>query len=346
MPIIAAETLEDTIRRLLAACGTPADEAETVARHVVDANLCGHDSHGAIQIPIYIDRVEKGHIVPGAPFEIVRESPTTTVVDGHWGFGYAIAERALKLTMEKAEAQNVAACTIFRQSHVGRLGAYPTMAAKAGFIAMMTADSGRSAKSVAPFGGAEARLGTNPIAMAVPSARGEPVLIDMATSAVAAGKIKLAQARGKPIPEGWIVRADGGASTDPNDFGNGAVLLPLGGSEGHKGYGLSAMVEILSGLLTGLGFGVEPTGRHNDGCFLALFKAAAFRDPGEFGREVDEFVDYLKGTRVAAGFEEVLAPGEIERRNAEPRRANGIDIEDATWNQFRALGEKYGVAVG
>jgi len=345
MPRIAAGKLEDVIRRLLAACGASADEAEVVARHVVDANLCGHDSHGAIQIPTYIERIEKGHIVPGAPFEIVRESPTTTVVDGHWGFGYAVTERALKLTMEKAERRNVAACTIFRQSHVGRLGAYPAMAAKAGFIAMMTADSGRSPKAVAPFGGVEPRLGTNPIAMAAPSARSEPVLIDMATSSVAAGKIKLAQARGKAIPEGWIVRPDGRASTDPNDFDNGAVLLPLGGSEGHKGYGLSAMVEILSGLLTGLGFGVEPTGRHNDGCFLALFKAAAFRDPEEFGREVDEFVDYLKDTRAAEGFGEVLAPGEIERRTAEARRADGIDIEDATWDRFRALGAQYGVAV-
>ena len=345
MPRIAASRLEEVIRRLLMACGAPEDEAGIVARHSVDANLAGHDSHGAIQIPIYIERVEKGHIVPGAPFEILRESPTTLVVDGHWGFGYAVAERALKLAMEKAEAQNVAACTIFRQSHVGRLGAYPTMAAKAGFIAMMTADSGRSPKVVAPFGGAEARLGTNPIAMAVPSARGEPVLIDMATSSVAAGKIKLAQARGKAIPEGWILRADGRPTTDPDDFGKGAVLLPLGGSEGHKGYGLSAMVEILSGLLTGLGFGIEPTGRHNDGCFLALFKVAAFREPDEFGREVDEFVDYLKDTRAAAGFEEVLAPGEIERRTAEARQAAGIDIEDATWAQFRALGEKYSVAV-
>ncbi len=345
MPMIAAVTLEETIRRLLAACGAPPGEADIVARHVVDANLCGHDSHGAIQIPIYIERIEKGHIVPGAPFEIVQESPATTVVDGHWGFGYAVAERALKLTMEKAEAQNVAACTIFRQSHVGRLGAYPAMAAQAGFIAMMTADSGRAPKAVAPFGGAEPRLGTNPIAMAVPSARGEPLLLDMATSSVAAGKIKLAQARGKAIPQGWILRSDGRASTDPGDFDKGAMLLPLGGSEGYKGYGLSAMVEILSGLLTGLGFGIEPTGRHNDGCFLALFKVAAFRDPEEFGREVDEFADYLKDTRTAEGFEEVLVPGEIERRTAGARRATGINIEDATWEKFRALGQKYGVAV-
>ena len=345
MPTLAPDRLTEMVRALLAACGTPDGEARTVARHSVDANLAGHDSHGVIQIPIYIDRIEKGHIVPGAPFDIVEESPTTTVVDGHWGFGYVVTERAMRLTMEKAERRNVAACTIFRQSHVGRLGAYPAMAAEAGFIAMMTADSGRAPKQVAPFGGAEPRLGTNPIAMAAPSDMGMPVLIDMATSSVAAGKIKLAQARGGSIPEGWIVGPDGRPSTDPNDFGKGAVLLPLGGGEGHKGYGLSAMVEILSGLLTGLGFGVEPTGRHNDGCFVALFKVSAFRDPDLFRREVGEFVRYLKDTRRAEGFGEILFPGELEARTAEIRRTSGIAVEDATWSQLQALGRKYGVDV-
>ena len=345
MPTIATARLTEMVRALLAACGTPDEEARIVARHSVDANLAGHDSHGVIQIPVYIDRVEKGHIVPGAPFDIVEESPTTTVVDGHWGFGYVITERAMRLTMEKAERRNLAACTIFRQSHVGRLGAYPAMAAKEGFIAVMTADSGRAPKQVAPFGGAEPRLGTNPIAMAAPSDTEVPVLIDMATSSVAAGKIKLAQARGSSIPEGWIVGPDGRPSTDPNDFGKGAVLLPLGGSEGHKGYGLSAMVEILSGLLTGLGFGVEPTGRHNDGCFIALFKVSAFRDPDVFRREVGEFVRYLKDTRRAEGIDEILFPGEIEARTAEARRGSGIAVDDTTWAQLQALGRKYGVEI-
>lgn len=343
MPNIQADKLRDVVEKLLVAAGTPAEEAEIVARHSIAANLAGHDSHGVIQIPIYIDRIAKGHIVPGAPIDIKQESPTTTVIDGNWGFGYVVAERAVKLTIEKAKTQNVAAATIFRQSHIGRVAAYPIMAAREGMIAIMTADSGRSPKHVAPFGGKEPRLGTNPICIAVPADLEGPLVVDMATSAVAAGKVKLAQAKGAQIPEGWIVDKDGKPTTDPFDYGKGGVLLPLGGAEGHKGYGLSAMVEILSALLPGLGFGIEPTGRHNDGCFLAVFNTAAFRDLATFKKEVADFAHYLKDTPPADGFNEVLYPGEIELRNEKERLASGVEVDDKTWSQLLELGDKFSV---
>lgn len=344
MPTVPADRLREIARALLIGAGVPEDEAATVARFCIGANLAGHDSHGIIQIPDYIDRVKRGHIVPGAPWEIVQESATTTVVDGHWGFGYVVTERAMKLTIEKARSANVAAATVFRQGHIGRLASYPLMAAEAGMIGLITADSGRSPKSVAPFGGREARLGTNPIAIAVPSDLDGPMFIDMATSAVAVGKVKLAQARGEEIPRGWVVDSDGQLTTDPKRLAGGA-LLPLGGpGEGYKGYGLAVMVEILCGLLTGLGFGVEPTGRHNDGCFLAVFKVDAFRPLAQFRAEVAEFARYLKATPPSEGSEGVLYPGEIEHRRERERAANGIEIEDATWNKLRALAEEYGLA--
>ena len=146
MPKIAAERLEEIGRALFVAAGTPAEEAALVMRHIVGANLVGHDSHGVIQIPTYIERIKVGHIVPGAPWVIVKESPTTTVVDGHWGFGYVVNERAMRLTIEKAEKSNVAAATVFRQGHIGRLSSYTQMAAQAGMIGLITADSGRSPK--------------------------------------------------------------------------------------------------------------------------------------------------------------------------------------------------------
>ena len=155
-----------------------------------------------IAIPTYIDRIKVGHIVPGAKWTIVQETPTTTVIDGHWGFGFHVNAKAMALTIEKAKTANVAACTVFRQSHVGRLAAYPMMAMREGMIGIATADSGRSPKHVAPFGGREARLGTNPISIAVPSDLEAPFYLDMATSAVAAGKIQLAAARGEEIPTG------------------------------------------------------------------------------------------------------------------------------------------------
>jgi uncharacterized oxidoreductase len=344
MPRVRAERLTEIGTALLRAAGASQEEAEAVAAGCVKANLAGHDSHGIIAIPTYIDRIKAGHIVPGAPFTIVQESPATTVIDGHWGFGFHVNAKAMRLTIEKAKTTNVAACTVFRQSHVGRLGAYPLMAAEAGMIGIATADSGRSPKLVAPFGGREARLGTNPIAIAVPSDLEGPFCLDMATSAVAAGKVMLYAARGEEIPRGWVVAGDGKLTTDPTLLRKGGALLPLGGTEGYKGSGLAAMVEVLCGLLTGLGFGVEPTGRHNDGCFMAVFNVAAFRPLAEFKKEVAEFARYLKATPPSEGSSGVLYPGEIEHLREQERSKSGIDVEDATWSKLAALAAEYGLA--
>ncbi|MBH67627.1 MAG: dehydrogenase [Rhodospirillaceae bacterium] len=341
MPIISVDRAIEIAESLLQGAGAPENEAKTVAWHVINANLSGHDSHGIIQIPTYIERVLKGDIVPGAKWEIIQESPTTTVVDGHWGFGYVANERAMKYTIEKAKTQNVAAATVFRQGHIGRLASYPLMAAREGMIALITADSGRGPKHVAPFGGREKRLGTNPISIAMPSNLEGPFFIDMASSAVAAGKINLALARDEKIPGGWIIDKCGQNTTSPIAFKEGGALLPLGGSEGYKGYGLSAMIEIFSGILTGLGHGVEPTGRHNDGCFMAVFKVEAFRPLETFKREVSEFAEYLKNTMPAEGFDEVLYPGEIEHKKEVARRRDGIEVENSTWNKLIALADEY-----
>src|SRR6476619_5863157 len=252
MPVVKTDRLTLISAALLGAAGASDEEADAVATGCVNAHLAGHDSQGVIAVPTYIHRIKTGHIVPGAKWTIVEESPTTTVVDGQWGFGFHVNAKAMALTIEKAKTANVAACTVFRQSHVGRLAAYPMMAMREGMIGIATADSGRSPKHVAPFGGKEARLGTNPISIAVPSDLDAPFYLDMATSAVAAGKIALAVARKEEIPKGWIIDTQGRHTTDPKEYRKGGALLPLGGSEGYKGSGLAAMVEVLCGLLTGL----------------------------------------------------------------------------------------------
>ena len=341
MPTVQADRLTFIAAELLKGVGASEEEAEIISRHSIGANLAGHDSHGIIQIPTYIDRVKRGHIVPGAPFDIVKDTPTTTVVDGHWGFGYVVSERLMKMTIEKAKASGVAAATVFRQSHVGRVADYPIMAARNGLIGMMTADSGRSSKAVVPFGGREPRLGTNPICIAMPSNLEGTMFIDMATSAVASGKISVAVARGYDIPEGWILDKDGNQTTNPTDLRSGGSILPLGGPEGHKGYGLSVMVEILSGILTGLGFGHDPSGRHNDGCFMAAFDVGAFRDADEFKDEVTQFAQYLKSTPPATGFDEVFYPGELEHKREQQLLAEGIFVEDATWNILKQLADEF-----
>ena len=250
-----AARLTEIGHALLVAAGAPEEEAAIVMRHCIEANLAGHDSHGIIQIPTYIDRIGAGHIVPGAPWTIVQESPTTTVVDGNWGFGYVANERAMKLTIEKARTANVAAATVFRQGHIGRLATYPLMAAREGMIGLITADSGRAPKHVAPFGGREERLGTNPISIAVPSDLDGPLFLDMATSGVAAGKVALAAARGQEIPEGWsllqwinseVARRFSGRITIAEDLQNNRWLTKDVGA-GGAGFSLRTARETLSG---------------------------------------------------------------------------------------------------
>ncbi len=344
MPVFTPDYLHKVAYHIYRAKGASEQEAEIVATHQVKANLVGHDSHGVIHIPEYVDRINRGHIVPGAPFVVDRETPCTAVINGNWGFGFVVTERAMNMAIDKARDNGVAAITIYHQSHIGRVGDYPTMAANQGMIGLVTADSGAGPKAVVPFGGRARRLGTNPICIGMPSDLEGTVLMDMATSAVAAGKISLALSRREQVPPGWIVDKEGNSTTDPNDYRAGGAILPVGADQGHKGYGLSFMVEIFSGLLTGLGFGIDPQARHNDGVFIAVFNVAHFRPLDEFKREVKEFAEFVKTSPPAAGFTEVMYPGEPEYRTEQQRRRDGIFVEDDTWQQISNLMEELGVS--
>lgn len=350
MPTFTHNYLRDLCFNIFKAAGTPEEEAQIVSRHLVKANLAGHDSHGVIQIPVYIDRIKRGHIIPGAPFEIVHETPTTAKINGNWGFGFVVTEKAMRLAIEKAREQNVAAVTIFYQSHIGRIGYYPLMAAQEGMIGLTTADSGSGRKSVVPFGGSARRLGTNPISLAIPSNLEAPVLLDMATSTVASGKLRVARERNQEVPLGWIIDKEGNPTTDPHKMIEGGSILPLGGIRGHKGYSLSFIVEILSGILTGIGFGVDPAEfekrhgiehRHNDGCFIAVFNVEAFQPLDEFKQAVTEFAKYVKSSPPSKGFNEVLYPGEPEWLNEQKNLKDGIFIEESTWKKIERLIKEY-----
>jgi len=343
MPIFTPEYLHRVAYQIYRAKGTPEHEAEIVATHQVKANLVGHDSHGVILIPEYSARIDRGHIVPGAPFVVEREAPCTAVINGNWGFGFVVTERAMSMAIAKAKTHGVAAITVHYQSHIGRLGDYPAMAAREGMIGLITADSGAGPKAVVPFGGRERRLGTNPICIGMPSDLEGPVLLDMATSAVAQGKISLARNRKEQVPPGWIIDKDGNPTTNPDDYFAGGAILPVGADQGHKGYGLSFMVEVFSGLLTGLGFGIDPQARHNDGVFIGVFNVEHFRPLSQFKKELAEFIEFVKTSPPAAGFSEVLYPGEIEYRTEQRRRREGIFVEDETWGQIRRLIDVLGV---
>ena len=344
MPVVNAEDLTAHATAIYEAAGTPPEHAEIVVAHQVGANLVGHDSHGVVLLPTYIQRIDRGHIMPTARPVAIRETPVTLAVNGQWGFGPVVSEWTMERCIAKARESHVAVATVREQSHVGRLADYPLMAARAGLVGIMMCDSGQAPKQVAPFGGREARLGTNPLCVAFPTDLDGPVFVDMATSGVAAGKLIVARARKQPIPLGWVLDKNGRPTTDPNDYFDGGVMLPLGGPEGHKGYGLSFVVETLAALLPGLGFGVDPAGRHNDGSFILALDPGAFMEPADFKAQVEAFVRYLKETPPADGFDEVLYPGEKEHQTEQQRRRDGIPIEDDTWAKISEIAQRFGVA--
>lgn len=329
--------LTDVLTRIYLGFGVPEHEAAVVVRNQVDANLCGHDSHGALRTPIYVELIRKGRVRPGAEMEIVADHPASLVIDGHRGLGFVITERAQDLALAKARQVGVTALSIREQSHVGRLGAYTERAAAQGFAAVMMADSGRGPKSVAPFGGSDRRLGTNPISFAIPADLDGPIMLDMATSAVAGGKIKVARSKGEPMGHGWAIDARGSLTTDPEDFYAGGALLPLGGDQAHKGYGLSFVVESLAAVLSGIGYGADAEGFPNDGILMILLNVDMFRPLAAFKAEMADFAHYVKASPPAPGVTEVLYPGEIEVRNRQRRTAEGIELPPKVWDALEGL---------
>lgn len=348
MPTFSHDYLRNVSYEVFKAAGTPDQAAWEVAEGLISSNLAGHDSHGVGQVPVYVDRIKAGHIVPDAPFVVEKETPTTAVINGNWGFGFAVTKRSTEMLIEKALAQNIAAVTIYRQSHIGRLTPYAAMCAEKGLAAIMFTDSGRGPKAVAPFGGRGRRLGTNPVCICVPSNEDSPVFIDMASSAVAANKLAVYRRRNQPVPLGWIIDKDGNPTTDPNAYNEGGALLPVGGDLGYKGYGLSFMGEVFSGILTTLGFGLDPEGKHNDGSFIAAWRIDAFADLDWFKQQVSDFIAFIKTSPPAAGSHGVLYPGEAEKNTEARLRADGIEVEDSVWGDITGLIQEYEIqaAVG
>jgi uncharacterized oxidoreductase len=347
MPTFSAAVLRPLVAEMFVRVQVPREEAELTARLMIEANLTGHDTHGLRQTPRYVELIEQGLIKAGAPVTVVRETPTTAVLDGHDALGYVAATRATELAIAKARQTHLSAVGVRNLNHVGRVGAYPEMIAAAGFVGIVTvnAQSVRG-KLVTPFGGLAARIGTNPFGAGFPNPGGNPVILDFATSAVAANKIRQAHSRGKPAGEGWIVTRDGRPTTDPQRFmDGGAVMLPLGGGQGHKGYALAVMVDLLSGVLAGAGTALHPSADLNNGTFILCIDPEAFLARADYEREVADLLRYLHETPTRPGDPPVQAPGDYEARNRSERQARGIEVEPPVWDSVRACAERLGVAV-
>lgn len=335
-----AATLRTLAADIIRALGGYPEHSDIVARHLVLANLVGHDSHGVFRLPQYTDYVRKGDIDPKARPTVERESAATAVVDGHNAWGHAVAEFATEIVVAKAKRTGMAAVGVRNAFHIGRAGAYTAMLAEQGLIGQIFC-SAEGSGFTAPWGGIDRRLSTNPIAIAVPTS-GDPILVDMTTTVVAEGKVKLARTAGKMLPPGWILDKDGEPSTDPEDLYSGGTLLPLGGSVAHKGYGLGVIVDLLGSVLTGGLPGLMGPTLHNHFLLQAL-DPTTIADRSVMEAAQERYFEYLRSSRKRADVERILLPGEPEQRSSAERRANGIPLDDGVIGSLDDLCEQLSV---
>ena len=341
MPTIAAESLRTLARRLFAAAGTPPEHAATVAEHLVNANLAGHDSHGVRHIPGYIGGVRDGQIVPAAHPTIVQERPAAALVSGNWAFGQVAAKYAMDVAIHKAKAVGVAVVGIVQCNHIGRLGEYPTRAAAQGIASFITSGTlNRTGGSVAPYGGRQGALSTGPMAWGFPAGPRPPFLLDFATSVIAGGKVDVALAKGESLPEGAALGPDGRPTTDPVVLRQGGSMLTFGG---HKGYGLALVVGLFGGLLTHADRYATEAGA--TGVFILAVDVSLFGPREAVERTVDQSFGRIKATPPAEGFDEVLISGETEHRSRAQRLSDGIPIPDKTWAALHQVAAELGVAM-
>ncbi len=302
-----------------------------------------------IHLPGYIGQLQKGEIQLGTKLEVIRETPTIAVLDGHWGFGQLIAKQAMDFAISKAAKSSISCVGVRNCNHVGRLGEYTVMAANQNMIGILSVNDAGGGLAMAPFGGIERRLSPNPISIAFPSGVADrPILLDMSSTTVAQGKLAIRRNRGETLPEGWAIDAKGQPVIDPKDYFGPpeGALLPLGGmTAGHKGFGLGFVLDILDGVLGGAGISRAGITRLANGLFISVIKIEDFVSLEEFQSEVQKLTRYVKSSALAPGFSEILVPGEFEFRGMTKRRASGIQIEDETWKRLRETALAAGVEV-
>lgn len=344
MPTVRADELQRLGRALFQAIGVPGEDAAWMARALVRANLQGHDSHGMIRIPQYVEEWRQGKLDPKAKPRILSEGPATALLDGEAGFGQIVAREAMKLAIRKAKEVGIAAVGVKRSGHIGRLADYAEMASAQDMVALLFVNASGAGQWMAPWGGREARLSTNPLAFACPAGTTLPISLDIATATAPEGKVRVKRIRREPVPLGWILDAAGHPTTDPEALYRTprGSLLPMAG---HKGYALALMVEILAGILGRAGHVGEQPGPDYNGLLILVLDIARFLPPLEFRREVDELARYLKSSALAPGFSCILTPGETEALTEAERTSAGVFIEDDTWTQIVQVAKALGVLV-
>jgi hydroxycarboxylate dehydrogenase B len=345
--IINAKPLTGLLSLILETAGAEPERARVCAEHLVLANLKGHDSHGVGMAPAYVRWIRSGRLFPNARPKVVRDSGAVMVVDGQFGLGAPVARETIGMGIARAKQMGVACVALRNSCHIGRIGTYGEQCADAGLVSIHYVNVVGHPPQVAPYGGREARMVTNPYCCTVPRANGEHIVLDFATSFVAIGKLRVAYMEGKSVPPGALVDAAGKSTTDPRTFFRAedrALLLPFGL---HKGGGMQILCEILGGALAG--HWTEQPG--SDRAYGAAVNnmLSVIIDPDALGgraayeAEAEAMLDYIRSTPPAEGFDRVRLPGDPERESAAQRSAEGIPIDDNTWREIREAASSVGL---
>jgi LDH2 family malate/lactate/ureidoglycolate dehydrogenase len=349
------EQLRDFSTRVFQHMGVPEADARVAAGVLATSDLRGIDSHGVARLHSYFDMLTLGRINPRPTIRVIRETPSTATIDGDNGLGLVVGPFANTIAMDKAETAGSGWVAVGNTNHFGIAGYYPLKALERGLIGWAMTNS---SKLVAPLWSAERMLGTNPIAIAFPALEEPPIVIDMATSAVAYGKVEIALRKGAELAPGWAVDKAGVTTLDPKGMIEGGALLPLGGDRehgGHKGYCLSAMVDILCGVLSGGNWGpfVPPFALRQEiptravgkgiGHFFGAMRIDGFIEPDEFKRQIDAWIRVFRAARPAADTDGPLIPGDPEREAETIRSRHGIPLVPAVIDDLRDIAAKTGI---
>ena len=352
MVIIKVENLIDFVADVFAHAESSQEEARRIASYLATANLTGHDSHGVIRVPVYIRWKKTGSVVPNQTAEVVVDIPSLAVVDGKFGYGQTVAPVAVQIGIDKCKKAGLAAVALRNAGHIGRVGDWAEMAAAEGLVSVHFVNAAGSLL-VAPFGGVEKRLSTAPYCVGIPRAGEEPIVLDFATSIVAEGKCLVASRGGKKLPDGALIDSDGTLSDDPRvlygpytpdgprDHTAGTGAIRAFGE--HKGSGLAFICELLGGALTGTG-ATAANRRFANGMLAFYIDPKVVDVSNVFDDEITRYVDFIRATKPVAGVEQVLVPGDPERKTRAERARNGVPLPDDTWAAIVNTAREVGVS--
>ena len=340
--LIAHDKLITFTQAIFSRLSTTEDRARIVAEHLVEANLKGHDSHGVGMIPLYVMTALNQKMNVNADAQLVKDNGAVLLVEGNRGFGQVVGRQATEMGIERAKSLGMACIGSRNNHHLGRIGAYGEQCAAEGLVSIHFVNVVGHPPFVSPWGGRQARLQTNPFCCAVPT-ESQPIVLDMATSAIAMGKVRVAANKGVPVPENCLFDADGVATTDPNTLSQGGTLGPFGM---HKGYGLALVCELLGGALAGE-WTMQDQSKQQDftlnHMLMFIINPDVFGGVAAFQREVAGMQQWLHDCEPAKGFDRVRLPGEPERETQAQRLADGIEIDDQTWRGICAAAKRAGL---